>query len=189
MAATYEDCVLQLEMLPSSRFPGVRIHSSAWVDERAKIGSGTFIWMNAQVREGAVIGQNCIIAKDVYVDQRVHIGDRCKIQNSSSIYWGVTIKDDVFIGPHVAFTNDRIPRAFNADWHASPTVVEHGASLGANVTVRCGVTIGEYAMVAAGSVVTRDVSPYSMVIGNPARHICFVDRDGNRQEEACDLTD
>lgn len=174
-------------MQQSERFPGVVVHSTAWVDNRASIGPGTHIWMNAQVREFATVGAECVIAKDVYIDQHVRIGDRCKIQNSSSIYFGVTIKGEVFIGPHVAFTNDRIPRAFNDAWEASPTVVEHGASLGANVTVRCGVTIGEYAMVAAGSVVTRDVAPYSMVIGNPARHVCFVDRDGNRAEEACDV--
>jgi len=156
------------------------------VDDRVTIGAGTHVWMNAQVRENACIGENCVIAKDVYVDTLVHIGSNCKIQNSSSIYYGVTIEDDVFIGPHVAFTNDRIPRAFSTNWEASPTVVKHGASLGANVTVRCGVTIGEYAMVAAGSVVTRDVAPYSMVIGNPARHVCFVDRDGNRVE-SCDV--
>jgi len=153
--------------------PDVFIHRTAWVDERAKIGAGTYIWMNAQVREFACIGIDCVIAKDVYIDARVHLGNNCKVQNCSSIYWGVTIEDDVFIGPHVAFTNDRIPRAFNNDWQASPTIVKQGASLGANVTVRCCVTIGEYAMVAAGSVVTRDVAPYSMVIGNPARHVCF----------------
>lgn len=169
-------------MLTTERFPGVLIHNMAWVDDRATVGAGTYIWMNAQVREFAHIGVGCVIAKDVYIDAHVHIGNNCKVQNSSSIYWGVTIEDDVFVGPHVAFTNDRIPRAFNHDWKASPTVVKQGASLGANVTVRCGVTIGEYAMVAAGSVVTRDVAPYSMVIGNPARHVCFVDRDGNRVE-------
>jgi acetyltransferase-like isoleucine patch superfamily enzyme len=173
-------------MLPSSLFPGVLIHNTAWVDDCATIGEGTRVWMNAQIRERAVIGRNCVIAKDVYIDQYVHIGDHCKVQNSSSIYFGVTIQDEVFIGPHVAFTNDRIPRTFNADWQASHTVVEHGASLGANVTVRCGVTIGAYAMVAAGSVVTKDVAPYSMVIGNPARHVCFVDRDGNRVEGCSD---
>lgn len=158
----------------------IYIHETAWVDERASIGKGTMIWMNAQVREDARIGKNCIIAKDVYVDQDAEIGDSCKVQNGSSIYFGVKIEDEVFIGPHVVFTNDRIPRAFNQDWVASPTLVKHGASIGANVTVRCGITIGEYAMVAAGSVVTRDVEPYSLVIGNPARHVSYVDRDGNR---------
>jgi acetyltransferase-like isoleucine patch superfamily enzyme len=180
------DSIQRNAMRASDSFPGVYIHGTAWVDERANIGAGTYIWMNAQVRENACIGSNCVIAKDVYVDTLVHIGNNCKIQNCSSIYYGVTIEDDVFVGPHVAFTNDRIPRAFSTDWKASPTIVRHGASIGANATVRCGVTIGEYAMVAAGSVVTRDVAPYSMVIGNPARHVCSVDRDGNRVE-GCDV--
>ncbi|GAB7022212.1 acyltransferase [Salidesulfovibrio brasiliensis] len=162
--------------------PGVYVHESALVDSRAIIASGTYIWMNAQVREEAKVGKNCIISKDVYVDTMVVIGDRCKIQNSSSIYYGVKIENDVFIGPHVAFTNDRIPRAFNKDWIASPTYVLQGASIGANSTIRCGITIGEYAMVAAGSVVTRDVEPYSLVMGNPARHVCYVDKDGNRKD-------
>ena len=161
-------------------FPDVLIHHTAWVDERASIGPGCRIWMNVQVREDAVVGRNCIIAKDVYIDKYARIGNNCKLQNGSNIYFGVKIEDDVFVGPHVVFTNDRIPRAFNKDWAASPTLVKQGASLGANVTVRCGITIGEYAMVAAGSVVTKDVEPYSLVIGNPAVHVSYVDRDGNR---------
>lgn len=160
------------------------IHETALVDPSAIVGKGTNIWLNAQIRENAQIGENCIIAKDVYIDQLVKIGNGCKIQNSSSIYFGVSIHDDVFIGPHVAFTNDRIPRAFNKDWEASPTEVKRGASLGANVTVRCGVTIGEYAMVAAGSVVTKDVEPYSLVIGNPAVHRHYVDKNGNPVDQS-----
>ena len=162
------------------KWSDVSIHESAWVDERADIGAGTVIWMNAQIREDAKIGKNCIISKDVYVDQDAEIGDDCKIQNGANIYFGVKIENEVFIGPHVVFTNDRIPRAFNKDWIASPTRVCHGASLGANVTVRCGIIIGEYAMVAAGSVVTKNVEPYSLVIGNPAVHVSYVDRDGKR---------
>ncbi len=158
----------------------IYIHETAWVDEQAIIGAGSKIWMNAQVRENARIGKNCIISKDVYIDQDAEIGDNCKIQNGSSIYFGVHIENDVFIGPHVVFTNDRIPRAFNKDWVASPTLVKIGVSIGANVTVRCGITISEYAMIAAGSVVTKDVEPYSLVIGNPALHVSYVDRDGNR---------
>lgn len=174
---------LQSQPGQAERFPDVYVHGSAWVDERAKIGPGTKIWMNVQVREFAEIGRNCVVAKDVYVDAHVRIGDNCKVQNGTSIYWGVVLEEDVFIGPHVAFTNDRIPRAFNTEWVALPTFVRRGASLGANVTVRCGVTIGEYAMVAAGSVVTKDVAPYSLVIGNPARHVSFVDKAGNRVKE------
>lgn len=158
-------------------------HHTAWVDERAIVGEGTAIWMNSQVREYATIGRNCVIAKDVYVDKYVVIGHGCKIQNSSSIYHGVQIEDDVFIGPHVAFTNDRIPRAFNRDWLASATIVRRGASIGANATIRCGVEIGKYAMIGAGSVVTKDVEPYAMVIGNPARFVCKVNKEGLRLDD------
>lgn len=163
--------------------PLYRAHSTAWIDERAEIGEGTTIWMNAQIREHAQIGKNCVIAKDVYIDQFVEIGHGCKIQNSSSIYYGVKIEELVFIGPHVAFTNDRIPRAFSKGWLASPTLVSRGASIGANATIRCGINIGEYSMVGAGSVVTKDVEPYSMVVGNPARHVCYVNEDGTRLDK------
>lgn len=161
----------------------VYIHPSADVSDKAIIGGGTKVWINAQIREHAVIGNGCILSKDVYIDHGVRIGDRCKIQNSVSIYNGVTIGDDVFVGPNVAFTNDRVPRAFNTDWRVTETKVETGASLGANSTIVCGVTIGEYAMVAAGSVVTKDVPPYTLVIGNPARPVGKIDKMGNRIAE------
>ena len=114
------------------------------------------------------------------MDCDVEIGDRCKVQNGVSLYNGVTIGDDVFIGPHAAFTNDRVPRAFNADWEITQTRIHKGASIGANATIVCGVTIGEYAMVAAGSVVTKDVPPYTLVKGNPARPHSRIDRAGNK---------
>ena len=158
----------------------VYIHSTANVSDDARIGSGTKVWINVQIRENAQIGEGCILSKDVYVDHAVQIGDRCKIQNSVSIYHGVSIGDDVFVGPNVAFTNDRVPRAFNPDWQISRTRVDHGASLGANSTIVCGVTIGEYAMVAAGSVVTKDVAPYTLVMGNPAKAVGKIDKLGNR---------
>jgi UDP-2-acetamido-3-amino-2,3-dideoxy-glucuronate N-acetyltransferase len=159
---------------------GPFIHSSASVSGDAIIGKGTKVWINVQIRENAVIGEDCIISKDVYIDHAVRIGNRCKIQNSVSVYNGVTISDDVFIGPNVSFTNDKVPRAFNVGWKITPTFVEAGASIGANSTIVCGVTIGEYAMVAAGSVVTKNVEPYTLVIGNPARPICKIDKAGNR---------
>ena len=160
----------------------VFIHTTAHVDASAVIGSGSKVWINVQIREDAVIGKDCILAKDVYVDMQVTIGDRCKVQNGVSVYSGVKLKDDVFVGPYVSFTNDRIPRAFNDTWEIIQTVVENGASIGANATVVCGVTIGEFAMVAAGSVVTRDVPAYTLVMGNPARPVSRIDRMGNRIE-------
>jgi len=161
----------------------VYIHPTANVSDKALIGAGTKVWINVQIRENAQIGEGCILSKDVYVDHAVRIGDRCKIQNSVSVYNGVSIGDDVFVGPNVAFTNDRVPRAFNTDWRITETTVETGASLGANSTIVCGITIGEYAMVAAGSVVTKDVAPYTLVMGNPARPAGKIDKMGNRIAE------
>ncbi|MBD0384174.1 acyltransferase [Paenibacillus sedimenti] len=158
----------------------VYIHESAQVSSDAQIGENTKVWINAQIREGSSIGNNCIISKDTYIDTNVRIGDNCKIQNSVSVYNGVTIEDDVFVGPNVSFTNDKVPRAFHHDWTITPTLVKRGASLGANCTIICGVTIGEYAMVAAGSVVTKDVEAYTLVKGNPARYFYHIDKDGNR---------
>ena len=161
----------------------VIIHPTASVDSRAEIGAGSRVWINVQIRENAKIGAGCIVSKDVYIDHAVTIGDRCKVQNSVSVYNGVTIGDDVFVGPNACFTNDKVPRANNVDWSVTPTFVKSGASIGANATIVCGITIGEFAMVAAGSVVTKDVAPYSLVMGNPARHVGFVDAAGNRVEK------
>ena len=163
--------------------PNVYIHPSAHVHENSIIGEGTKIWINVQVRENAQIGKNCIISKDVYIDLDVQIGDECKVQNSVSIYNGVTLEDQVFIGPNVSFTNDKIPRAFNKEWKVTPTLVKKGASIGANATIVCGITIGEFAMVAAGAVVTKDVGSFTLVAGNPARIIDTVDESGNRIKE------
>lgn len=160
----------------------VIIHPTANVDPRAQIGAGSRVWINVQIREGAQIGAGCILSKDVYIDHGVSIGDRCKIQNSVSVYNGVTIGSGVFVGPNACFTNDKVPRAENADWQVTPTAVHDGASIGANATIVCGITIGEYAMVAAGAVVTRDVAPYTLVMGNPARPVDKVDKAGNRIE-------
>lgn len=163
--------------------PDVFIHPSANVHPNASIGAGTKIWINVQVRENAKVGENCILSKDVYVDHAVKIGNDCKIQNSVSVYNGVSIEDRVFVGPNVSFTNDKIPRAFNPDWRVTPTLVKAGASIGANATIVCGVTIGEFAMVAAGAVVTKNVPPFALVAGNPARQIGTVDEAGNRVQE------
>jgi acetyltransferase-like isoleucine patch superfamily enzyme len=168
----------------------VKIHPLADVSTKAEIGSGTAIWHQAQVREGVKIGQNCILAKGVYVDAGVVIGNNVKVQNYVSIYHGVTLEDGVFCGPHCVFTNDKSPRAINrdgslkteADWTVSKILVKQGASIGANATIVCGVTIGRWAMIGAGAVVTRDVPDYGLVWGNPARLRGFICPCGGRLE-------
>jgi UDP-2-acetamido-3-amino-2,3-dideoxy-glucuronate N-acetyltransferase len=167
-----------------------RIHPSSVVSDQAHIGDGVQIWLFCQVREGARIGDGCVLGKGVYVDNDVTIGARCKIQNHASLYHGVTLEDGVFVGPHVCFTNDKVPRAVNpdlslksaSDWQVSETRVKTGAALGANSTIVCGVTIGAWAMVAAGAVVTKDVADHALVAGNPARQIGFVCMCGARLE-------
>lgn len=158
---------------------GVFVHETAELDPKARVGEGTKIWNQAQVRE-CVVGKECIISKNVYLDAGVSIGDRVKIQNNVNVYYGVTVEDDVFLGPSMTFTNDFYPRAFNAKWKVTDTLVKRGASIGANATIVCGVTIGEYAMVGAGSVVTKDVPPHALVVGNPARQIGWVCKCGQK---------
>jgi acetyltransferase-like isoleucine patch superfamily enzyme len=168
--------------------PTIRIHPTADISASAIIGAGASIWHHCQVREKAHIGRNCILGKGVYIDAGVSIGDNVKIQNYVSVYHGVTVADGVFIGPHVCFTNDLLPRAINPDgslkaaddWILIETYIGKGAALGANATIRCGITIGEWAMIGAGSVVTRDVLPYGLVYGNPARLHGFVCPCGTR---------
>jgi UDP-2-acetamido-3-amino-2,3-dideoxy-glucuronate N-acetyltransferase len=158
------------------------VHPTTDVSPRARIGRGTKIWQHCQVREDAVIGEGCVLSKGVYIDFGVKIGSSVKIQNGISVYHGVTLEDGVFCGPHCVFTNDRQPRAINPDgslkspddWVLSETLVKKGASIGAHATIVCGVTIGSWAMVGAGSVVTRDVPDYGLVYGSPARLHGFV---------------
>lgn len=157
----------------------VFIHPTAVVEDGAVIGEGTRIWHFVHVRKGARVGKNCNIGKGVYIDADVKIGNNVKIQNFVSVYKGVEIEDDVFVGPHATFTNDLYPRAFNEDWELVKTLVKKGASIGANATIVCGVTVGEYAMVAAGAVVTKDVPDFGLVMGVPAKlrgFVCYCGR-------------
>lgn len=161
-------------------------HHTADVSPRAKIGKETKIWHHVHIREDVEIGSNCVIGKNVYIDFKVKIGNNVKIQNNVSIYHGITLGHGVFIGPHVCFTNDKVPRAINedgtvksgTDWKVEKTTVKKGASIGANSTILPGITIGSFAMIGAGSVVTKDVGDYELVYGNPARVQGKVDKSG-----------
>jgi len=151
-----------------------RIHATADVSRDASVGDETHVWHWAQIREGARVGRHCNIGKDVYIDVGVSIGDNCKIQNFATLYRGVEVANRVFVGPHVCFTNDVYPRAVSPDWQVVATKVEDEASIGANATILCGITIGRCAMVAAGAVVTKDVPPHGLVAGVPAKLIGWV---------------
>ena len=183
----------------------VRIHESAYVSDAAIIGANSSIWNNSQVREGVQIGQNCILGKDVYVDFDVEIGDNVKIQNGALVYHGTKIESGVFVGPGVIFTNDKKPRAINPDgslkladdWTVGSILVRFGASIGAGSVIVTGVTIGQFAMVGAGAVVTKDVPDHGLVVGNPAKLVGYVCSCGERAEDngsgtwycqACDET-
>jgi acetyltransferase-like isoleucine patch superfamily enzyme len=164
------------------------IHTTATVEDGASIGEGTNIWHQAHIRGGAKIGAGCTIGKNVFVDSQAQIGNGCKIQNNVSVYNGVTLENEVFVGPSAVFTNDLWPRASSTDWQITPTLVRTGASIGANATIVCGVTVGSYATVGAGAVVTRDVEDHALVVGNPARAIGWVCSCGHRVEERPEST-
>jgi UDP-2-acetamido-3-amino-2,3-dideoxy-glucuronate N-acetyltransferase len=167
-----------------SRFPNVRIHESAYVDEGAVIGEGTAIWHFCHILTGASIGKNCSFGQNVMVGRGVRIGHGCKIQNNVSVYEDVELEDDVFLGPSCVFTNVINPRAHvSRKTEFRTTVVKRGATIGANATIVCGHTIGAYAFVAAGAVVTSDIPEYALVVGVPARRIGWMSRSGERLGE------
>lgn len=156
-------------------------HETAVIDDGCIIGSGTRIWHFSHIMEGAVIGRNCSIGQNVVVSPGVTLGRNVKVQNNVSIYTGVSCEDDVFLGPSCVFTNVLTPRSAvpRKDQYIK-TLVKRGASIGANATIVCGHTIGEYALIGAGAVVTKDVAPYALIIGNPARQTGWVSEYGHR---------
>lgn len=165
---------------------GFRVVETADVSPDATIGDGSSIWHLAQVREGAVLGQNCIVGRGAYIGTGVQMGDGCKVQNYALVYEPAVLGDGVFVGPSVVFTNDHFPRAINtdgspksaSDWDPVGVTVNRGASIGARAVCVAPVTIGEWAMVAAGAVVVRDVAPYALVVGVPARRVGWVGEAG-----------
>ena len=164
-----------------SRFPGVRIHESSYVDERVMLGKGTVVWHFCHVLGEVSIGKNCSIGQNVMIGPKVAIGNGCKIQNNVSLYQGVVLDDDVFCGPSCVFTNVTNPRSFvSRKAEFKTTHVGRGATIGANSTIVCGNTIGRYAFVAAGAVVTKNVPSFALVAGLPARRIGWMSRTGER---------
>jgi UDP-2-acetamido-3-amino-2,3-dideoxy-glucuronate N-acetyltransferase len=171
------------------------VHETAAVHASVKLGQNVRVWNWVQIRENAEIGENTIISKGVYIDFGVRIGRNVKIQNNVSVYHGVQIEDGVFVGPHVCFTNDKQPRSINPDgtlkgvddWLPSPIRLKYGCSIGANATIVPGVTVGSFAMVGAGAVVTRDVPDHGLVVGCPARLVGHVCRCGQRLEKKAGL--
>ncbi|OAV44576.1 acyltransferase [Lewinella sp. 4G2] len=157
------------------------IHPTAVVDEGARLGDGTKIWHFCHLMPGCQLGARCNLGQNVFVAEGVTLGRNCKVQNNVSLYTGVTAGNDVFIGPSAVFTNVKNPRsAVNRRGQYLPTTLGDGVTIGANAVIVCGTTIADYAMVGAGSVVTKDIAPYSLVVGNPARHLYYVSKAGER---------
>ena len=159
------------------------VHESSYVDKDVSIGDNTKIWHFSHIQSGSEIGRNCSIGQNVNIGNNVKIGNGVKIQNNVSVYEGVELEDYVFCGPSMVFTNIKLPRSEfpqRGSEYYSKTLVKRSASIGANATIVCGVTIGEYALIGSGAVVTKDVPPYSLVVGNPGRIVGKVDKKGDR---------
>ena len=160
-----------------------QIHHTAIIDDGAQIGENTAIWHFSHIMSGAVVGQNCVVGQNVFIASDITIGNGVKIQNNVSVFSGVICEDDVFLGPSCVFTNVINPRsAISRKNQFLKTLIKKGASIGANATIICGNTIGEYAMIGAGSVVTKDVPSYALIVGNPGKQIGWVSEYGNRLE-------
>jgi UDP-2-acetamido-3-amino-2,3-dideoxy-glucuronate N-acetyltransferase len=156
-------------------------HETAVIDDGVAIGAGSKIWHFAHILSGSKLGERCVVSQNVMIGPKVAVGSGCKIQNNVSLYEGVTLEDDVFCGPSMVFTNVLFPRAHvNRRDEFLPTLVRQGASIGANATIICGITVGRYAMIAAGAVVTRDVPDFALMVGAPARRVGWVSRSGDR---------
>ena len=159
------------------------VHESSYVDENVTLGKGTKIWHFSHVHSGADIGEGCSIGQNVNIGNNVTIGNKCKIQNNVSIYEGVELEDYVFCGPSMVFTNIKVPRSEfpqRGKEFYQKTLVKKSASIGANATIVCGVTIGEYALIGSGSVVTKNVLPFTLIVGNPGRAVGRVNKKGQR---------
>ncbi len=159
-------------------------HQNALVADGARIGDGTRVWAFCNIQAGAVIGSNCNICDCCFIEGKAVLGNDITIKNGVSVYDGITLEDGVFVGPNVTFVNDRYPKSRHAGWEMESTRVKKGASLGGNATILCSITIGEGALVGAGAVVVKDVAPYTIVVGNPARKVGQVGPDGKAVKAA-----
>lgn len=169
------------ELREDPRFPGALIHESSYVDDGAVVGAGTKIWHFSHILPGTVIGENCSIGQNVMIGPNVKLGNGCKIQNNVSLYAGVELGDDVFCGPSCVFTNVTNPRANVSrrdEFRLTP--IGRGASIGANATIVCGHSLGEYCLIGAGAVITKDVPAFALMVGNPARRMGWMSRAGER---------